>query len=138
MDQRPLGRGADRPDRYRNRSATASRGGPVDSWAWRASGDRSPRAVSSQRPDSRSLVVVRGQRKRRAIVDERVSLISTGDYLRELEAAGLIQSTDYILDRAAARGRNVEKQRKPGEDATTRGRFRDQLLQRRDASNMER
>ena len=76
--------------------------------------------------------------KRRAIVDERVSLISTGDFLRELEAAGLVQSTDYILDRAAARGRNVEKQRKPGEDATPRGRFRDQLLQRRDASNMER
>jgi hypothetical protein len=76
--------------------------------------------------------------KRRAIVDERVSLISTGDFLRELEAAGLVQSTDYILDRAAARGRNVEKQRKPGEDVTTRGRFRDQLLQRRDASNMER
>ena len=75
--------------------------------------------------------------KRRAIVDERVSLISTGDFLRELEAAGLVQSTDYILDRAAARGRNVEKQRKPGEDVTTRGRFRDQLLQRRDASNME-
>jgi hypothetical protein len=41
--------------------------------------------------------------KRRAIVDERVSLISTGDFLRELEAAGLVQSTDYILDRAAAR-----------------------------------
>ncbi len=77
-------------------------------------------------------------RRRRAIVDERVSLISTGDFLRELEAAGLVQSTDYILDRAAARGRNVEKQRKPGEDATTRGRVRDQLLQRRDASNMER
>ena len=75
---------------------------------------------------------------RRAIVDERVSLISTGDFLRELEAAGLVQSTDYILDRAAARGRNVEKQRNPGEDATTRGRFRDQLLHRRDASNMER
>ncbi len=36
--------------------------------------------------------------KRRAIVEERVSLISTGDFLRELEAAGLIQSTDFILD----------------------------------------
>jgi hypothetical protein len=49
--------------------------------------------------------------KRRAIVDARVSLISTGDFLRELEAAGLIQSTDYILDQAAARGRNVERRR---------------------------
>jgi hypothetical protein len=43
-----------------------------------------------------------------------------------------------LIPKTAARGRNVEKQRKPGEDATTRGRFRDQLLQRRDASNMER
>ena len=40
--------------------------------------------------------------RRRAVVDERVSLISTGDFLRELETAGLIQSTDYILDLAAA------------------------------------
>jgi hypothetical protein len=42
--------------------------------------------------------------KRRAIVDQRVGVISTGDFLRELESAGLIQSTDYILDQAAARG----------------------------------
>jgi hypothetical protein len=70
--------------------------------------------------------------KRRAIVDERVSLISTGDFLRELETAGLIQSTDYILDQAAAQGRNVEKQRAAHEDATTRERLRGQLQQRRD------
>lgn len=76
--------------------------------------------------------------KRRAIVDERISLISTGEFLRELEAAGLIQSTDYILDQAAARGRNVEKQREAGEDATTRARLREQLVQRRDAPNLER
>lgn len=65
--------------------------------------------------------------KRRAIVDERASLISTGDFLRELETAGMIQSTDYILDRAAAQGRIVEKQRRAGEDATTRERLRTQL-----------
>jgi hypothetical protein len=53
-------------------------------------------------------------RKRRAIVDERVSLISTGDYLRELEAAGLIQSTDYILDQAAAGGPTSRGSAKPG------------------------
>ena len=76
--------------------------------------------------------------KRRAIVDERISLISTGEFLRELEAAGLIQSTDYILDQAAARGRNVEKQREAGEDATTRERLREQLVQRRDAPNPKR
>jgi hypothetical protein len=45
--------------------------------------------------------------RRRAIVDVRVSLISTGDFLRELEAEGLIQSADHILD-AAARQRLAE------------------------------
>ena len=65
--------------------------------------------------------------KRRAVVDERVSLISTGDFLRELEAARLIQSSDAILDRAAAQGRNVERQRQAGDYATTRERLRGQL-----------
>lgn len=68
--------------------------------------------------------------RRRAIVDQRVSLISTGDFLRELEAAGLIQSTDHILDQAAAQGRNVERQRAANEDATTRERLRGQLAGR--------
>jgi hypothetical protein len=76
--------------------------------------------------------------KRHAVFDERVSLISTGEFLRELEAAGLIQSTDYILDQAAAHGRNVEKQREAGEDATTRERLRGQRLHRRDTSGWER
>lgn len=65
--------------------------------------------------------------KRRAIVDERASLISTGDFLRELEGAGLIQSSDHILDQAAAKGRNVERQRTASKDATTRERLRAQL-----------
>ena len=47
------------------------------------------------------------RQKRRAIVDQRVGLISTGDFLRELEAAGLIQSTDHILDQATAQGRRT-------------------------------
>jgi len=68
--------------------------------------------------------------KRRAIVDQRVSLITTGDFLRELEAARLIQSADYVLDQAAARGRNVERQHGAGEDAETRERLRDQLARR--------
>ena len=72
--------------------------------------------------------------KRRAVVDQRVSLISTGDFLRELEAAGLVQSADYILDQAAAQGRNVERQRRPEQDATTRERFRRQLSRTRDRS----
>ena len=70
--------------------------------------------------------------KRHAVVDQRVGLISTGDFLRELEAAGLIQSTDYILDQAAAQGRNVERQRYVGENAQTRARLRRQLRLRRD------
>jgi hypothetical protein len=70
--------------------------------------------------------------KRRAVVDQRVSLISTGDFLRELETAGMIQSTDHILDLAAAQGRNVERQREANEDSTTRERLREQLHRNRD------
>lgn len=65
--------------------------------------------------------------KRRAVVDERVSLISTGDFLRELEAAGLIQSADQILDQAAQRGRNVDRQRRNTSDVEARTRLRHQL-----------
>jgi hypothetical protein len=72
--------------------------------------------------------------RRRAIVDERVGVISTGDFLRELEAAGLIQSTDYILDQAAAQGRNIERQRRAGDDPTTRERLRAQLARRGERS----
>jgi hypothetical protein len=70
---------------------------------------------------------------RRAVVDARVSLISTGDFLRELEAAQLIQSADFILDQAAAHGRNVERQRRASEHAQTGERLRTQL-HRRDAA----
>jgi predicted nucleic acid-binding protein len=42
---------------------------------------------------------------------ERVVSISTGDLLCELEAAGLIQSADHILDEAAQAHRNIERQR---------------------------
>jgi hypothetical protein len=65
--------------------------------------------------------------KRRAVVDQRVSLIGTGDFLRELEAARLIQSSDAILDQAAAQGRNVDRQRRPDGDARTRERPPGQL-----------
>jgi hypothetical protein len=75
--------------------------------------------------------------KRHAVVDQRVGLISTGDFLRELEAAGLIQSTDHILDQAAAQGRNVERQRH-GEDSTTRVCLREQLTDRSDRSTPRR
>jgi hypothetical protein len=76
--------------------------------------------------------------KRRAVFDERVSLISTGDFLRELEAAGLIQSTDQILEQAAEQGRNVERLRIAGGDEETRGRLRTQLRRRREGPPPER
>ncbi|MGP0092691.1 MAG: hypothetical protein ACLPKB_22545 [Xanthobacteraceae bacterium] len=65
--------------------------------------------------------------RRRAIVDERVGLISTGDFLRELEAAHLIQSTDRILDIAAEAGRNMERQRAATSDEQVLAAFRLQL-----------
>lgn len=68
--------------------------------------------------------------RRRAVIDERVAIVSTGDFLRELEAAGLIQSADFILDRAAAQGRNVERQRRELLDGAARERLRRQLAQR--------
>lgn len=47
------------------------------------------------------------------VLPERVTALSTGDLLHELEAAGRIQSSDHILDRAALKERNVEQQRQP-------------------------
>lgn len=70
--------------------------------------------------------------KRRAILDPRASMISTGDFLRELEGAGLLQSSDHILDLAAAQGRNVQRQRRASEDRVTQDRLQAQLLSRRD------
>lgn len=83
-------------------------------------------------PDAEALLLFEDTdiEKRHAIVDERVSLISTGDFLRELEAAQLIQSADFVLDQAAAQGRNVERQRAASRDATTRERLREQLQNR--------
>jgi len=65
--------------------------------------------------------------RRRVIVDERVDLISTGDFLRELEAAHLIQSTDRILDVATEAGRNMERQRETTSDESVRGALQEQL-----------
>ena len=69
--------------------------------------------------------------KRRAIIDERASLISTGDLLRTLEAAHLIQSADRILDEAARSGRNMARQRTSGENADTSDALLEQLQQPR-------
>ena len=54
--------------------------------------------------------------RRRAVVDARVTLVSTGDFLRSPESAQLIQSADHVLNDAARAGRNVERQRaRPGQ-----------------------
>ncbi|MDO9710375.1 hypothetical protein [Paracraurococcus lichenis] len=58
---------------------------------------------------------------------ERVTALSTGDLLQELEAAGRIQSADHILDRAADRERNVERPRRPSQDDAARRLLRQRL-----------
>ena len=65
--------------------------------------------------------------RRRAVVDERIGLISTGDFLRSLEAAGLIRSSDQILNAAGAAGRDVDRQRRITRDAAAIGLLRDNL-----------
>lgn len=59
---------------------------------------------------------------------ERVTALSTGELLAELEAAGRIQSADHVLDEASRRGRNVAQQRNAPENPAMRERLR---LQRR-------
>ena len=62
----------------------------------------------------------------------RVVSISTGDLLRELEWAGLIQSADHVLDEAVRASRNVDRQRRDAahvEPLATP--LRDHLAQRR-------
>jgi hypothetical protein len=68
-------------------------------------------------------------RRRRFVrgLPERVTALSTGDLLHELEAAGRIQSSDHILDLAAAKERNVEAQREPQADGDARLLLREQL-----------
>ena len=89
------------------------------------------------RPDAEALLLFEDSdvRKRRAVVDERASLISTGEFWRELEFAGFIQSADHILDAAAASGRNIDRQRLAEQETTTAGRLRRQLRQGRDGGD---
>lgn len=60
-------------------------------------------------------------------IPDRVTALSTGDLLHELEAAGLIQSSDHILDTAASRGRGVEAQRATQSDDIARALLRQHL-----------
>ncbi len=50
--------------------------------------------------------------RRRGSPEGGISLISTGDFLRGLQAAGRIQSAERILEIAAATGRNVDQLRR--------------------------
>ena len=58
---------------------------------------------------------------------ERVTALSTGDLLYELEYTGRIQSSDRILDIATEKERNVEQQRQPSGDEAARNALRLQL-----------
>ena len=80
-------------------------------------------------PDAEALLLFEDTdlTRRRALLDERVGLLTTGDFLRELEAARLIQSSDQILQRATLAGRNLDRQRDPGPDAEARALLRTQL-----------
>ena len=83
----------------------------------------------SSDPQARALLLFEDSDvvRRRAVVDERIGLISTGDFLRALEAARLIQSSDHVLDMVAATGRNVERQRVPGSEPGAVKALRDPL-----------
>lgn len=74
-------------------------------------------------------------RKRRFVrgLPERVTALSTGDLLQELEAAGRIQSSDRVLDAAAERERNVAALRHAQGDNEARAALRGQLARRGDA-----
>ena len=69
-----------------------------------------------------------GNRRRFVLgLPKRVTALSTGDLLYELEAAGLIQSSDRILDVAASRERDVALQRAPRSDENERSALRQHL-----------
>lgn len=70
------------------------------------------------------------------ITIERHGTAAAPSFLRELEAVGLIQSAEHILDQAAAQ-RNVERQRAANEDGVTRDRLHDQLARRRGGTQTE-
>ncbi len=51
---------------------------------------------------------------------ENVATITTGDLLFELESFGLVRSYDTLLDKAEAKGRNVNGSRQPSDDDASR------------------
>jgi hypothetical protein len=93
-------------------------------------------AAVAENPDLEAVLVFEDTdiRKRHFVrgLPERVMALSTGDLLRELEAAGLIQSADHILDIAAEKEPNVEAQRESQSDPEARELVREQLTRRND------
>lgn len=88
-------------------------------------------AATADDPDLEAILLfedadVRRRRFVRALPD-RVMALSTGDLLRELEAAGRIQSSDHVLDLAAAKERNIEAQRMPQGDEEAKALLRTRL-----------
>ncbi len=74
-------------------------------------------ATTAEYHPSRHLFLIfedRDLEKRTIILPERAYAITTGDWLRLAERKGLIQSANETLDRAAARGRTVDRQRQVG------------------------
>jgi len=62
-------------------------------------------------PDERAILVFEDSdiARRRPAPDARIFIVSTGDLLAEMEGAGLIQSSDRILDEAARQGREIKR-----------------------------
>lgn len=88
-------------------------------------------AITAGNPDLEAVLIFEDSdvRKRRFVrtLPERVMALSTGDLLRELEAAGRIQSADHVLDVAAGKERNVEAQREAMNDDEARDVLREHL-----------
>ncbi len=65
-------------------------------------------------PEGRALLLYEDAdvARRRGSPEGRVALISTGDFLRELQAAGRIQSVGCALEAAAEQGRDVDRLRR--------------------------
>lgn len=64
-------------------------------------------------PDRDMLLLYEDRDMQRRVINlpQRTYAIATGDFLRTLEKAGLIQSSDQALDQAQQRGRTIERPR---------------------------
>lgn len=72
--------------------------------------------TSEHHPDRHLFLIFEDKdlERRAIILPDKAYAITTGDWLRLAEREGFIQSADEALDRAASRGRTVDRQRAPG------------------------